>query len=693
MYDFYDKFPELLAFKPEISKFSPVVQDVVGRIILILHKRIEFFQINYESVKKENEELWNKINIIEKNQMEAELRKSASYDGYLFNNSGIDTQEISDAEYKSEKDYFNDGKTKMNRAMLNQNDQDVQDHANKKIKTDNKVLSTHNTNAFSYEISNDDKVSEVQLGAKNRDACRNVGDHLTDTLSLQNAIYRLNRENIILKEKNEQLSREMSFILDDCGEEHVRPPVRKYINDYYDLVKLLKNACRLNSTIRDENTRLKAALQIERTEKERKIGQFKESIVEKTCNLKKENTELKIVNKQFGDEIVSIKNKYKQLEKNNHEYMSKCKLLEIENYDLNFRINIYMGLERKLDEKNAEIKINEFKVNEKELEIARLREDLRDSENKIHDLIVKRPMKQTLLEYRHTIKETRVLLAALKKKVKNILEISKTADETAVCIFKNYEEIINDRKMQISTFNDEIAFLKERMQNHSMLMHKKNETIENMANEAERMKNEREEALNKLTTVCNEYKNLQQTINRLIEEKNTAIKGSHRDVWKLLEIERDENRNELEKYKKLVDLCKTKNIQSMMQEIDALKLANKQLEDANNKNHEQWRIEKNKILEQHRCEMEKINKVISDLSVQLQTNAPEFRNIKEFVEKITGVGINNSNELKLLIATTVEKCKALDEKVKSKDKSIENFKNVIIKLRSVNEKMLKRIKD
>lgn len=164
------------------------------------------------------------------------------------------------------------------------------------------------------------------------------------------------------------------------------------------MVSVLKRTCKLNETLKNENVMLRTSLMLEISERKEKIKEINKSLNEKIRVLGNKNEELQIINEKINNEIEAIAIRKNELERINDELINKNKLIEIENFDLKLKNSIYTGLDKKLEDKNFELKVYEYKLNDKIKEVDQLKESVRRKEDKILELVIKKPNRHVFMK-------------------------------------------------------------------------------------------------------------------------------------------------------------------------------------------------------------------------------------------------------------------------------------------------------
>ncbi|ELQ75294.1 hypothetical protein THOM_1791 [Trachipleistophora hominis] len=729
MYDLYANFPELLSFKPEIEGLSSSARDMIKKVVLTVHRRTNYYHFNYEKVKEENRNLWIQINNLKNenirllSKIEAVKRDgSAGLDdkhGDIRNEDAVavpcgngKTGNDRNAEYFTDEECIYDKGQDRVMIVTNDNEQDgnieVKDvlgaqadntcrsKRNEQGVSTNKRVSIGESNDSIHNKSIENNFLDSRASQDEGSFNTSFFSNPLTVINLQNTIYQLNRENNLLKEKNERLCREISFVLDDGMVNRAKKTVDQYVNDYYDVVGLLKNMCRLNDSLKNENIKVKASLILERKDRENMVSEHKKTLSEQIARLTRENTELVIVNERLSNELASAMDRCKLFERSNEECLNKCRFMEVENYDLKFKNNIYEGLERKLDEKNFELQTYEYRLGEKDKEIERLRERLKDKDDKIHSMLVKKPFRQVVLDYKQVFGELRENARGMTIKIREILALVEKMDEMSKTERANMRSIAESKEKLAAMYKDKADESLNRMERSDEQLRRCNERIRIMTVEIENLKKDEADAINKLNEVHEENANLKTKIDGLLVQKNTFVKNNQSQIMKLLEIERRENEKELQKYKKIaedVDLGKIVNVKTLMKQLEESKNAVSSLENEKKNVNERFNQERARIEEYYTQELQNARAAIEDLNAKQQIYVTGFEKIRELLQNSLNTQVCDFEQLREVIVGLTERCNKLDDELKTKERSIENFKGIILKLRSVNEKMLKKIKE
>ncbi|ELA47817.1 hypothetical protein VCUG_00659 [Vavraia culicis subsp. floridensis] len=735
MYDLYTNFPELSSFKPEIEGLSSSVRDIIKKIVLAVNRRANYYHFNYEKVKEENGNLWKKINELKKENIKLISRLEAYKND---NNDDLGVEHISMANVDGAALFGGEKMDDYQRAGNFQSEVHINGESNEKRNSGAIVIDSRDDgdekngnekmeDAFGVNFTNIDE-NKKDGGSTLRDKRVSVGEsndsihnksmennfldsHASQDdgsfntsffsnpltiINLQNTIYQLNKENILLKDKNERLSKEISFVLDDGATNRTGRTVDTYVNDYYDVIGLLKNMCRLNDSLKNENVRLEASLIFERKEREKLVSEYKSAISGQLDRLKRENTELRIADERLGSELTSVMDKCKLLERSNEEYFSRCKFMEVENYDLKFKNSIYEGLERKLEDKNFELRTYEYKLKEKEKENERLGEMLKDREDKIHSMLVKKPFRQIFLDYKQIFYQLREVIHGMITRTVEVEALVQKLSKVSKTEIANIRSVADARERMAVTCRDEANESLKKVEQVNEMLHQSNERMRVMTDEIENLKKDEASAINKLNEIQEENADLKNKIDVLLVQKNTFIQNNQGQIVKLLEIERKENEKELQKYKKMVadvDLGKVMDVKTLMKQLEESRGVIDGLEKDKRDINDQFNVEKKRIADYYAQELQKAKTAIDDLSGKQHFYMASFEEIRNFVQSNFNINVCDFGQLKEVILNLSEKCSKLNDELETKERSIDNFKSIIVKLRSVNEKMLKRIKE
>lgn len=664
MHELFQTIPDLQPFADEISALPADTQNTLKQIILILQNQINYHSYEYERIKNQNQKINEKCNKLKGENLEMRIKLEN------FEKSEMKTLK----EQTISNNHFLTDQITENNILIQYYDHNTEKTTDNHHYEPDSSIETIDT----YTIGSQTKKYNDLVHSKKRDdssftendaRSTNIYNPQSVIVNLENTISDLIETNNSLKVENSRLSKEINYILEsDKDNPHV---ISKYLKDYFEVVDLLKNNCKISEKLKIENIKLKGKLEIQNF----KEKNLQKEIEEKCSKIKSSYSELKIIKNEMKKELEKILDENDKNKVKNEENMSKIHFIEIENYHLKFKNKILSDLEKTLDNKNLEIQLLNHKIENVQDELYRFKELIKEKEKIINNIILNEPMKLTIVEYQRIMRNVRNKIFNLKESIRNVMD--QIIIVRNMYIFEN--EKLKSYEREISLLTEQIKKIKQVNGEVESFLKLKNDKICELVKEREELKNKIMNFTKEMEHVNYEKESLRQEMCKLQINHQNSFAENQPELYRLIELERNELKNEIEKQKmKINQLEQYKYI-----DIEELKTNYDRIENQN--------IELKNKMEQMNNKYEKLQN--TNNYVQLEYENLEKKNLNALNQiKFLQSEIQKNNNTLLHTRSNLA---SQDDKDYNQEKEIQNnqSQNEVVELQRSNENLKSTIRN